>query len=130
MALSSLLFGVSLLVAAGPGVVQPYPSGPPMDRHFNQICELMIPLHHDIAPIPDTGGYSIDTDLPRYGHTGFNYTAGKEYTGTIDNNNICRLIIFTWLTFSVILTLTLIPLPHVNMTLKVNKGTTDMLSVL
>ena len=88
MAFSSLLFGVSLLVAAGPDLVQPYPSGPPVDRHFNQIqYELMVPLHHDITPIPNTGGYSIDTDLSRYGHTSFNYTSGKEYTGTIDDHN-------------------------------------------
>ena len=82
MTFSALLFGVFLLVAAGPGLVQPYPSGPPVDRYFNRICELMVPGHRDIAPIAGTGGYSIDTDLSRYGRTGFNYIAGKEYTGT------------------------------------------------
>ena len=94
-AFSSLLFGVSLLVTAGPGLVQPFAFGPPVDDgFFNQTCDLMTPRHNDLAPTAGTGGYSIETDLSRYGHTGFKYTAGKEYTGTIisiDDHKDCRL---------------------------------------
>ena len=85
MAFSSpLLFGVSLLVATGPGLVQLFPSGPPVDGDlFNQTCNLMTPLHSDNVPTAGTGGYSIETDLSRsQGYTGFKYTAGKEYTGS------------------------------------------------
>ena len=86
MAFTSLLFGVFLLVAAGLGLVQPYASGPSVDDgFFNQTCYLMTPLHNDLAPTAGSGGYSIETELPySQGYTCFKYTAGKEYTGTID----------------------------------------------
>ena len=83
MALSSVLLCATLLLIATlvPQVARAYPSGPPVKDHFGQICDLMTPLHHDNVPIASTGGYSIDTDLPRNGYVGFNYTAGKDYTG-------------------------------------------------
>ena len=70
-----------LLLAAAPQLVQSFPSGPPVEDHFDQVCDLMTPLHHGAVPIASTGGFSIETDLPRNGYKGFNYTAGSNYTG-------------------------------------------------
>ena len=83
MALSSLLLCASLLLAAAlvPQVARAHSAGPPVKDHFAQICDLMTPLHHNNVPIANTGGYSIETDVPRNGYIGFNYTAGKDYTG-------------------------------------------------
>lgn len=81
MSSSRLFCCVSLLVLAAPGLVRLFPSGPPVESHFNQVCDLMTPLHHGSVPIASTGGFAIETDLQRCGYVGFNYTAGKEYTG-------------------------------------------------
>ena len=83
MALSSALLRATLLLAAAlvPQVARAHSAGPPVKDNFGQICDLMTPLHHDNVPIASTGGYSIETDLPRNGYVGFNYTAGKDYTG-------------------------------------------------
>ena len=82
MAFSWLLL-FSMLLAAAPLVARSLPSGPPVAEHFSQVCDLMTPLHSDIAPIASTGGYSIETDLIRDGNRGFNYTAGSTYTGNM-----------------------------------------------
>ena len=92
MALSSVLLCVhTLLLAAAlvPQVARAYPDGPPVKEYFSEVCDLMRPKHHDDVPKAGTGGYSIETDLPRNGHIGFNYTAGKDYTGekSLQNNN-------------------------------------------
>lgn len=92
MALSSLFPCVTLLLAAAlvSQVARAHSDGPPVEYHFDQVCDLMTPLHHNNVPIASTGGYSIDTDLPRIGYKGFNYTAGKEYTGEKRN---CREVL-------------------------------------
>ena len=84
MALSSLLLCATLLLTAEltqVQVVRAYPSGPPAGEYFKEVCDLTMPLHHDHKPKDGTGGYSIETDIPRNGNKGFNYTAGKDYTG-------------------------------------------------
>ena len=82
MAFSSLLFCVTLLLAAAsPQVARAYPSGPPAREYFTEVCDHMKPLHGHNVPMNGTGGYSIVTDIPRNGSKGFNYAAGKDYTG-------------------------------------------------
>ena len=79
-----LLLYASLLLAAVPlpQMARAYPDGPPVSAHYSdKVCNLMMPSHDDHKPIASTGGYSIETDIPRNGHIGFNYTAGKDYTG-------------------------------------------------
>ena len=83
---------LALLLAAAPGLVRPFPSGPPVADHFYRVCELMTPLHHDNVATAGTGGFLIDTDLTRNGFKGFNYEKGKEYTGTYVKKPVARKV--------------------------------------
>ena len=82
MASPSLLIScVVLLVTVRPQLVRSHSWGPPVDEHFNNVCNLMTPLHDNTPATAGNGGFSIQTDLPRVGYEGFNYTAGNNYTG-------------------------------------------------
>ena len=93
MALSSLFLCVTLLLTAdlGAQLARTFPSGPPIGKYFNQVCDLMTPLHGDNKPMASTGGYSIETDIPHNGYKGFNYAAGKEYTGDLLTRGYARM---------------------------------------
>ena len=82
---------IILLVAAVAHLAFALPQGPPVEQHFNNVCNLMTPLHRDNVARPGNGGFSLQlqTDLPRSGYVGFNYTAGNTYTGD--------LMVFTFL---------------------------------
>ena len=98
MALSSLFLCATLLLAASlvPQVARAHAAGPPVKDHFDRICDLMTPLHENNVPIASTGGYSIETDIPRNGYIGFNYTAGKDYTGEKSMQNDHNLYVCLW----------------------------------
>lgn len=81
MAFSSLASFFLLLVVAVLRDARSLPQGPPVERHFNNVCNLMTPLHQNNRATAGNGGFFIETDLPRNGYDGFNYTAGNTYTG-------------------------------------------------
>lgn len=85
----SLLFCLSALVTMffveG---VQAFATGPPIDNdlRFNQVCVQMFPGGHGSLEQaqPGSGGFLIETDLPLMSaQSGYNYTAGQTYTGTV-----------------------------------------------
>ena len=79
-------FCIILLVAiAAVYLARALPQGPPVDRHFDNVCNLMTPLHAGNVARPGNGGFSLETDLARNGYVGFNYTAGTTYTGDPQN---------------------------------------------
>lgn len=59
------------------------PQGPPVGKHFHEVCDLMTPLHGGNVAMSGSGGFSLQTDLPSIGFLGFNYTAGNTYTGDL-----------------------------------------------
>ena len=72
------------------------PQGPPVDQHFDRVCSEMAPLHGSNNATPGNGGFFIQTDLPRDGYRGFNYTAGQSYTGIYTHSAAAWLIILLW----------------------------------
>ena len=83
MAFSFSVYRIILLVAAVAHLARALPQGPPVERHFNNVCNLMTPLHAGNVARPGSGGFSLQTDLARNGYAGFNYTAGTTYTGDL-----------------------------------------------
>jgi hypothetical protein len=60
---------------------QSRPEGPPLSTNtFNGICNQLMPSHGGSAR-SDNGGYTITTNIPRSGSTGYGYTAGQTYSG-------------------------------------------------
>ena len=76
---------ILLVVAAAAQLALALPQGPPVEQHFNNVCNLMTPLHRGNKARPGNGGFSIQTDLARNGRAGFNYTAGTTYTGDLES---------------------------------------------
>ena len=83
----SLLFSLSVLVAMffveG---VQAFSAGPPAAGRFEAVCVQMLPAGHGTLEQaqPGSGGFLIDTDLTLISaESGYNYTAGQTYTGTV-----------------------------------------------
>ena len=77
----------SVLVAAllVPSVLS-LPGGPPLNTgSFENICNQMMPIHSGNAAQSGSGGYLIvSPNMPRFGSTGFSYTAGQNYTGSLE----------------------------------------------
>ena len=78
---------ILLVVAAIAHLARALPQGPPVEQHFNNVCNLMTPLHRGNVARPGNGGFSIQTDLARNGYAGFNYTAGTTYTGDLESGS-------------------------------------------
>ena len=60
--------------------------GPPAGANFNAVCVQMLPAGHGTLAQaqPGSGGFLIDTDLPLVSaQSGYSYTAGRTYTGTV-----------------------------------------------
>lgn len=75
-----------LILAAGLYEVQTRSGGPPLSAGtFDLICNQQMPSHMSNTAQSGNGGYTITTDIPRSGSTGYRYTAGQTYTGDLNS---------------------------------------------
>lgn len=76
---------ILLLILASLCEVQSRRGGPPLSSGtFDLICNQQMPSHGTGAQ-SGNGGYTITTDIPRSGSTGYRYTAGQTYTGDFNS---------------------------------------------
>ena len=93
-----LIFRAAMLVLIV-SEAQSRSAGPPLSSGtFTMICNQMMPSHSSIGAQSGNGGYTISTNIPRSGSTGYRYTAGQTYTGKLmtDSINHGKQLFNTW----------------------------------